>query len=123
MNKKELEEKLKNIPKDKYIYQRHDGIIYKYIDTGDYYISCETGISCASGSCLLGKVEENLVELVEVGDIVEIFDVLNEDVIYIWSEEMLKALKEDIKNGIGIRRILTHEQFEVNCYKVKEEYL
>lgn len=121
MNQKELKEKLRYIPANKYIYQRHDGIIYKYIDTGDYYISCKTGINCASGSCLLGKVEDNLVELVEVGDIVEIFDVLNEDVIYIWNEEMLKALKEDIKNGIGIRRILTHEQFEANCYKVEEE--
>ena len=64
---------------------------------------------------------KNIIDLIEVGDIVEIFDVLNEDVIYIWSEEMLKALKEDIKNGIRIRRILTHEQFEVNSYKVKEE--
>ena len=62
--------------------------------------------------------DEELIDLIEVGDIVEIFDVLNEDVIYIWSEEMLKALKEDIKNGIRIRRILTHEQFEVNSYKV-----
>ena len=64
---------------------------------------------------------KNIIDLIEVGDIVEIFDVLNEDVIYIWNEEMLKALKEDIKNGIGIRRILTHEQFEANCYKVEEE--
>ena len=121
MKQKELKEKLKYIPENNYIYQRYDGKIYKYIDTGDYYISCETGISCASGSCLLGKVEDNLVELVEVGDIVEIFDVLNEDVIYIWNEEMLKAVKEDVNNGIKIRRILTKELFEANCYKVKEE--
>lgn len=66
----------------------------------------------------ISKHSKNIIDLIEVGDIVEIFDVLNEDVIYIWSEEMLK---EDIKNGIGIRRILTHEQFEANCYKVKED--
>lgn len=72
------------------------------------------------GECIV-KHSKNIIDLIEVGDIVEIFDVLNEDVIYIWNEEMLKALKEDIKNGIGIRRILTHEQFEANCYKVKEE--
>lgn len=72
------------------------------------------------GECIV-KHSKNIIDLIEVGDIVEIFDVLNEDVIYIWSEEMLKALKEDIKNGIGIRRILTHEQFEANCYKVEEE--
>ena len=72
------------------------------------------------GECIV-KHSKNIIDLIEVGDIVEIFDVLNEDVIYIWNEEMLKALKEDIKNGIGIRRILTHEQYEANCYKVKEE--
>lgn len=72
------------------------------------------------GECIV-KHSKNIIDLIEVGDIVEIFDVLNEDVIYIWNEEMLKALKEDIQNGIGIRRILTHEQFEANCYKVEEE--
>ena len=32
--------------------------------------------------------------------------------------EMLEALKEDITNGIKIRRILTHQQYMANCYKV-----
>lgn len=67
------------------------------------------------------KHSKNIIDLIEVGDIVEIFDVLNEDVIYIWNEEMLKAVKEDVANGIKIRRILTKEQYEANCYKVKEE--
>lgn len=119
MNQKELKEKLKYIPENKYIYQRHDGIINKYIDDGKYYINCETGIACEKyDNMFSGKVSEDLIDLIEKGDIVETFDVLNEDVIYIWSEEMLKALKEDIKNGIGIRRILTHEQFKTNSYKV-----
>lgn len=72
-------------------------------------------------SSAVENFSENIIDLIEVGDIVEIFDVLNEDVIYIWSEEMLKALKEDVNNGIKIRRILTKELFEANCYKVKEE--
>ena len=67
----------------------------------------------------LGKVSEDLIDLIEKGDIVEIFDVLNEDVIYIWNEEMLKAVKEDVANGIKIRRILTKEQMEANQYVVK----
>lgn len=69
-------------------------------------------------SSAVENFSEDIIDLIEKGDIVETFDVLNEDVIYIWSEEMLKALKEDIKNGIGIRRILTHEQFKTNSYKV-----
>ena len=67
----------------------------------------------------LGKVSEDLIDLIEKGDIVEMYDVLNEDVIYIWNEEMLKAVKEDVANGIKIRRILTKEQMEANQYVVK----
>lgn len=67
------------------------------------------------------KHSKNIIDLLKVGDIVEMYDVLNEDVIYIWNEEMLKAVKEDVANGIKIRRILTKEQYEANCYKVKEE--
>lgn len=67
---------------------------------------------------MIVKHFKNIIDLLKVGDIVEMYDVLNEDVIYIWNEEMLKALKEDIKNGIRIRRILTHEQFKFNSYKV-----
>lgn len=63
----------------------------------------------------------DITDLIEVGDIVEMYDVLNKDVIYIWNKEMLKAVKEDVANGIKIRRILTKEQYEANCYKVKEE--
>ena len=71
------------------------------------------------------KHSKQLIDLIEVGDIVEIFveifDVLDEDVIYIYDKEMLKALKEDIKNGAKIRRILTHQQYMANCYEVGGE--
>ena len=50
---------------------------------------------------------------------VKIFDVLHNDIVYIWSEEMLKALKEDIENGIGIESIVTREQFESMEYKIR----
>ena len=55
------------------------------------------------------------------GDIVFIQDVLNNDFVYIYDDEMLKAVKQDIEEGLEIRQILTHEQFEANCYKVKGE--
>ena len=41
------------------------------------------------------KHSPNIIDLIEVGDIVHTRDVLNEDIIYIWTEEYLKALKED----------------------------
>lgn len=55
------------------------------------------------------------------GDIVFIQDVLNNDFVYIYDDEMLKAVKQDIEEGLEIRQILTREQFEANAYKVKGE--
>lgn len=63
----------------------------------------------------------NLIDLLEVGDIVFIEDVLNNDFIYIYDDEMLKAVKENIEMGLEITEVLTHEQFEANVYKVKGE--
>jgi hypothetical protein len=34
---------------------------------------------------------------------------------------MLKALKEDVENGIGIKSIVTKEQFAQAEYKIPEE--
>ena len=65
------------------------------------------------------KHSENILELIEVGDIVEVFDVLHNDIVYIWNEEMLKTLKEDIENGIQIKSIVTHEQFNSIKYEVE----
>ena len=64
------------------------------------------------------KHSKNIIDLVEVGDIVRIKDVLHEDITYIWSEDYLKALKEDIQNGIKLVSILTKESYMANCYKV-----
>ncbi len=58
MSKKE---KLNNIPKDKYIYQRYKGIITKYIQKEGYYIDCATGISTKiEEHLLLGKISKKL---------------------------------------------------------------
>lgn len=62
----------------------------------------------------------NLIDLIEVGDIVFIQDVLNNDFVYIYDDEMLKAVKEDVESGLEITEILTHEQYETNCYKINK---
>lgn len=64
------------------------------------------------------KHSKQLIDLIEVGDIVYIKDVLHEDITYIWSEDYLKALKEDIQNGIKLVSILTKERYMANFYKV-----
>ena len=62
----------------------------------------------------------NLIDLIEVGDIVFIQDVLNNDFVYIYDDEMLKAVKEDVESGLEITEILTHEQYEAKCYKINK---
>lgn len=109
------------IPKTQYIFQRYNGIITKYIINEEYYIDVETGIAMKKNeTILLGNISENIIDLIEVDDIVHTRDVLNEDIVYIWSEEYLKAIKEDLSSGIELVDILTKEQYMKNCYKVKK---
>ena len=63
----------------------------------------------------------NITDLIEVGDIVFIQDVLNNDFVYIYDDEMLKAVRETIEEGLEITEVLTHELYEANAYKVKGE--
>ena len=60
------------------------------------------------------KHSNNIIDLIEVGDILRVFDNLSEteEKVNIFDDEMLKAVKEDIKdNNYKILSILTHEQF------------
>ena len=60
--KKEIE-----IPKPKYIYQRYNGIITKYIVDEDYYIDTQTGIARQKDeTAFLDKVAEDIIDLIEV---------------------------------------------------------
>ena len=65
----------------------------------------------------------NLIDLLEYGDIVVMLDTKfnTKDYIFIDDNEMLKAVKEDLKSRCELLEILTHEQFAVNAYKVKGE--
>lgn len=116
MTNKELKEKLANISEDKYIYQRYDGRITKYKVSGEYYINVEGGIAINKNRQLLvGKISENLIDLVEVTDIVngvQILDITGE---YIRTRESIHN-KNWLENNV--KTILTHELYEANCYKV-----
>ena len=114
--KKEIE-----IQKNKHIYQRYNGIITKYIVDKEYYIAVETGIANRKDTILLlGTVSESIIDLVEIEDIVFTEDFYGYSFIHIYDEEMLEALKEDVKNEVKIKSILTHEQYEQNCCRLEE---
>ena len=60
------------------------------------------------------KHSKNIIDILEIGDILRVFDNLSEieEKVNIFDDEMLKAVKEDIKdNNYEILSILTHEQF------------
>lgn len=113
--KKEIE-----IPKNKYIYQRYNGTITKYIVDNEYYIAVGTGIATKKDeTVLLGKVAENIIDLIEVGDIVnksEVYEIGQSKNGQKWIHTWRGFLyyEEDLEKAT----ILTHEQHEQNCYKI-----
>lgn len=64
---------------------------------------------------------KNIIDLIEVGDIVFIEDFSGYDFIYINDKEMLEALKQDVKDGVRIKSILTKELYQANCYTVERK--
>lgn len=111
-----------------------DGKIDKVINSNFYmriYVECEKGLYLIEN---IVKHSKQLIDLVEVGDIVNGYRVLAiEDSIYENSKRILiyKNEKEKYERWIYIQEyngrirtqddiveILTHEQFEQNSYKV-----
>lgn len=126
MTNKELKEKIANMPEDKYIYQRCEGRIKEYLETEKYYINFETGIATRkSEMILLGKVSENLIDLIEVGDYVNGYKVVGKEGTLLYTEiEGIDRSGYHIpisQYGEGIQTILTHELYEKNCYRVGGE--
>ena len=66
------------------------------------------------------KESNNIIDLIQIGDLVELIDVLNQEIIYIWDDEMLKAVRKDIENGLKIGRILSKEKYNQECFEVVE---
>ena len=111
-----------NIYKDKYIYQRHKGIITKFIQKEGYYIDCATGIGAKiEEHLLLGKISDNIIDLIEVGDFVNGFPILEP----IYNGNVMYGVDEGYENFLKsfgeIKTILTKEQYERNCFKVLKE--
>ena len=119
MTKKELIKRIEEY-KPKYIYQRYDGRIHKYEVVNDnYLVETKTGMSFDFRSHLmLGKVSEDLIDLIQCGDYV------NGKLIH---KVDIRKNSSYIYYGNGktftdyqIETVATKEQFESISYKVKE---
>lgn len=118
MTKKELIKRIEEY-KPKFIYQRYDGKIHKYEVVNDnYLVETKTGMSFDFRSHLiLGKVSEDLIDLIQCGDYVNghlVYRIDNNTTIWLESETNLYCgiYETDIKS------IATKEQFESISYKV-----
>lgn len=127
MTKKELIKRIEEY-KPKYIYQRYDGRIHKYEVVNDnYLVETKTGMSFDFRSHLmLGKVSEDLIDLIECGDYVNGYKVTN----VINKEPCPSGKCVDIDADRpseyctlwedNIETIVTKEMMESISYKVKE---
>ena len=118
LTKKELIKRIEEY-KPKYIYQRYNGRIYKYEVVNDnYLVETKTGMSFDFRSHLmLGKVSEDLIDLIQCGDYVNGHLVYRiDDNITIWLES-----ETNLYCGIyesDVKSVVTKEQFESISYKV-----
>lgn len=125
MKKKEILEKLNNL-KTRYIYQRYNGIIKKYEVRDNYLINTGNANNTIdiNRQIPLGKTSENIIDLIEVGDIVEYIDedgeYIKDFIIKKHTPVSLISFIEYLKAYCKVITILTHEQYEQNCYKVVE---
>jgi len=120
--KQEFQEQLNNPPKDKYIYNRYNGIIskYKQIDENTY-IETKTGITInLDQHILLGKTSEKLIYLIEKNDIVNghriIYDLKQSQNQYKTQGKFVTAKGYTFAEN-EIKTILTHEEYEKYCFR------
>ena len=122
ITKKELIKRIEEY-KPKYIYQRYNGEIKQFeVVNNNYLVDTKTGMSFDFRSHLmLGKISEQLIDLIEVEDVIKIktglysefrhFIVDYGDIVY---------LAEQIQAGFWIiDEIYTKEMMESISYKVK----
>lgn len=114
------------------------GIIYKYTQTIKKDIQLQDFINCNDGK--ITKHSKNLIDLIEEGDYVNGYKITkiiietnlgnNEVKIHLYSsrenitkENLIVITDCEFKVGTElepIKTILTHEQYEQNCYRVEE---
>lgn len=102
-----------------------EGEIHKVIkiieDDGDWDYYC-CGNNAGYFAMDIANHSKQLIDLIECGDIVKIRTGLYSSFKYfVENEDDLLLLKEQVKQFWNIEKILTHEQFETNCYEIKEE--
>lgn len=110
-----------------------DGIIAKVTDVlKEYCIDCDNDVFDLYNGPMMEipweYIEEyivkhsfNIIDLIEVGDLVFIEINGRSDWIYVYNEEMIETIIEHVKTGMKIKLILTHEQYERDCFVVEEE--
>ena len=108
------------------------GHIYKITNIDEngliYWNKIQCGWSEQQLEDIIVKHSKQLIDLIEVKDLVCFKNKLqnsleNEEmIIHIFDNDTLEEVKQAIKKGeIELLEILTHEQFEANCYKVGGE--
>lgn len=130
---------MKDIEVGEYVRLARNQGINKIIDIHDKKYELETDITnkWREFTCILEEYQlkdeiinhsKQLIELIEVKDLVCFKNKLqnsleNEEmIIHIFDNDTLEEVKQAIEKGeIELLEILTHEQFEANCYKVEEE--
>lgn len=106
-------------------YRTDKGIIIKVKQNHDLVLDLVKFWNCELGNIV--KHSKNIIDLIEVGDIVNGCEVVAEKYTYI--EMNFINVDSEISYGWGtgaipeseIKTILTHEMYEQNCYKVGEE--
>lgn len=110
-------------------YVRTDnGEIHKVIDIEKGSIKIKSQYKEWIGLCCIANHSKQPIDLIEVKDLVCFKNKLqnsleNEEmIIHIFDNDTLEEVKQAIEKGeIELLEILTHEQFEANCYKVGGE--
>lgn len=99
------------------------GIFKKYAEEGvqQWFTMLQNGTLYTTATRAIVNHSKNIIDLIEVGDIVFTEDFPGYDFIYIYDKEMLEALKQDVKDGVRIKSILTKEQYTKNCYTVERK--
>lgn len=121
---------MKDIEVGEYV-RTKEGEIHKVIkiieDDGDWdYYCCGNNVGYFAMD--IANHSKHLIDLIEVGDFVNGYRVISVD--YDVTNDTTECIELDLNsnyqyNFISIRQIktiLTHEQFEANCYKVGGEY-
>lgn len=106
---------MKEIEVNEYV-RTQSGEIYKVTDINDY------GFMIDKFYFQIVKHSKQLIDLIEVGDVLEIRTGLHSSFKYfVENEDNLLFLEEKVKEFWNIETILTKEQMMANCYKVGGE--